>query len=147
MIIGHQISFLVKCLFRYLVYFCIGWFLFLLVSFESLLCNLDASPLSEVHVPRGSVSKEPACSAGDLGSIPGSRRSLGEGNAWRRQPTLYSCLENPMDRGAWQATDHGVTRVGHDLATKPTTTTLQICFPNYGLFFHSLNSIFWNRSF
>ena len=35
-------------------------------------------------------------------------------------PLQYSCLENPMDRGAWQATVHGVTRVGHDLATKPT---------------------------
>ena len=34
-------------------------------------------------------------------------------------PTPYSCLENAMDRGAWQATVHGVTRVGHDLVTKP----------------------------
>ena len=34
-------------------------------------------------------------------------------------PLQYSCLENPMDRGTWQATVHGVTRVGHDLATKP----------------------------
>ena len=34
-------------------------------------------------------------------------------------PRQYSCLENPMDRGAWQATVHGVARVGHDLATKP----------------------------
>ena len=34
-------------------------------------------------------------------------------------PLQYSCLENPMDRGAWQATVHGDTRVGHDLATKP----------------------------
>ena len=41
---------------------------------------------------------------------------LGEGNG---NPLQYSCLENPMDRGAWQATVHGVTRVGHDLATKP----------------------------
>ena len=40
----------------------------------------------------------------------------GEGND---NPFQYSCLENPMDRGAWQATVHGVARVGHDLATKP----------------------------
>ena len=40
----------------------------------------------------------------------------GEGNG---NPLHYSCLENPMDRGAWQATVHGVTRVRHDLATKP----------------------------
>ena len=39
---------------------------------------------------------------------------------WRRKwPLQYSCLENPIDRGAWQATVHGVTRVGHDLVTKP----------------------------
>ena len=57
-----------------------------------------------------------ACNAGDLGSIPGMGRSPGEGNG---SPLQYSCLENPMDKGAWQATIHGVTRVRHDLATKP----------------------------
>ena len=44
----------------------------------------------------------------------------------KRQPTSYSCLGNPMDRGAWQATVHGVTRVGHDLATKPLPPTISI---------------------
>ena len=63
-----------------------------------------------------SVSKESACNAGDLGSIPGSGKSPGEGND---NPHQYSSLENPMDRGAWQATVHWVTRVRHDLATKP----------------------------
>ena len=48
--------------------------------------------------------------------IPGSGNSLGKGNG---NPLQYSCLESPMDRGAWQATVHGVTRGGHDLATKP----------------------------
>ena len=48
----------------------------------------------------GSDSKESACSAGDLGLIPGSERSPGEGND---NPLLYSCLENSMDRGAWWA--------------------------------------------
>ena len=52
---------------------------------------------------------------GDLGSIPGSGRSPGEGNGNSLQ---YSCLENPVDRGAWQAIIHGVARVGHDLVTK-----------------------------
>ena len=56
--------------------------------------------------PGGSDGKESACSAGDLGSIPGSGRSPGEGNDY---PLQYSCLENPMDRGAWWATVHGVT--------------------------------------
>ena len=51
----------------------------------------------------------------DTGSIPASGRSPGEGND---NPLQYSCLENPMDRGAWQATVHGVARVGHDLVTK-----------------------------
>ena len=50
-----------------------------------------------------SVGKESACNAGDLGSIPGSGRSPGEGNA---NPLQDSCLENPMDRGAWRATVH-----------------------------------------
>ena len=49
--------------------------------------------------------------AGDVGSIPGLRRSPGEGNG---NPLQYTRLENPMDRGAWWATVHGVARVGHD---------------------------------
>ena len=57
--------------------------------------------------PGGSDRKESACSVGDLGSIPGWGRSPGEGN-W--SPLQYSCLGNPMDRGAWQATVHGITK-------------------------------------
>ena len=53
------------------------------------------------------------------GSIPGSGKAPGEGNAY---PLPYSYLDNPTDRGAWRATVHGVSRVGHDLVTKPTTT-------------------------
>ena len=51
--------------------------------------------------------KASACNAGDLGSIPGLGRSPGEGNG---NPLQYSCLENPMDRGAWWATVHGVAK-------------------------------------
>ena len=47
--------------------------------------------------------------------IPGSGRSPGVGNG---NPLHHSCLENPVDRGAWQATVHGVARVEHDLATE-----------------------------
>ena len=65
--------------------------------------------------PHSSVGKESACNAGDPGLIPGSERSPGEGNG---NPLQYSCLENPMDRGAWQATVHAVVRVRHDLVTK-----------------------------
>ena len=62
------------------------------------------------------TGKEFACDAGDVGLIPGSGRSPGEGNG---NPLQYSCLGNPMDRGAWWATVHGVTRVRHDLETTP----------------------------
>ena len=56
--------------------------------------------LESMGFPGGSNSKETACNAGDPGSIPGSGRSLGEGNG---SPLQYSCMENSMDRGAWQA--------------------------------------------
>ena len=80
--------------------------------------------LHEAHLhcfPGGSVGKETACKAGDPGLIPGLGRSPGEGNG---NPLQYFCLENPLDRGAWQATVHGVVRVGHSLATKPPPPTL-----------------------
>ena len=57
--------------------------------------------------PDGSGGKESACNAGDPGLIPGLGRFPGEGNGYPRQ---YSCLENSMDRGAWQATVHGVAK-------------------------------------
>ena len=57
-----------------------------------------------IGFPSGSVSKESACNAGDLGSISGSGRSPGEGNG---NPLQYPCLGNPMDRGTWRTTVHG----------------------------------------
>ena len=60
------------------------------------------------------VKNLPANSGG-MGSILGLERSPGEGNG---NPLQYSFLGNPMDRGPWRAAVHGVTRVGHDLATK-----------------------------
>ena len=68
------------------------FFFFLIICFIGLLCSSD--------------SKESACNAGGLGSIPGSGRSSGQGNG---NPLQYSCLENPMDRGAWWVTVPGVT--------------------------------------
>ena len=67
-----------------------------------------------MNFPGGSDGKESACSAGDLGSIPGLGRSPLEGNG---NPLQYSCLENSMDGGAWWATVHGVS-VRHKLVTK-----------------------------
>ena len=57
--------------------------------------------------PNGSSNKAPNCNAGDLGSIPGSRSSPGEGKGY---PLQYSVMTNPMDRGALWATVHGVTK-------------------------------------
>ena len=54
--------------------------------------------MSNMGFPHSSVGKESACNVGDPGSIPGLGRSPGEGSG---TPLQYSCLENPMDRGAW----------------------------------------------
>ena len=59
--------------------------------------------------------KNPSANAGDLVLIPELRRSSGEGNG---NPLQYSCLGNPMDRGAWWASVHKSQRVGHHLATE-----------------------------
>ena len=61
--------------------------------------------------PGGSDSKESVCNVGDPSLIPGSGRSLGEVSG---NPLQYSCLENPMDGGAWLTTVHGSQRVRHD---------------------------------
>ena len=61
--------------------------------------------------PAGSVIKNLPANAGDTGSIPGLGRSPGGGNG---NPLQYSCLENPLDRGAWRAAVHGATKGGHN---------------------------------
>ena len=79
----------------------------------------------EAPYPRWCSGKEPAChagDAGDTGSIPGSGRSPGEGNS---QLLQYSCLENPMDRGAWWATVHRVASSRTErLSTHPEWTRM-----------------------
>ena len=67
--------------------------------------------LGRLHFLDGSEGKESACNAGDPGLIPELEISPGEGNG---NPLQYSYLENSMDRGAWQVTVCGVSRVGHD---------------------------------
>ena len=64
--------------------------------------------------PCVSEGKASACNVGDTDSIPGSGRFPGEGKG---SPLQYSCLENPIDRGAWQATVHGSQRFAHDWPT------------------------------
>ena len=77
-----------------------------------------STPPEGLNAPGGSVLKKnllaSARDIGDMGSLPGSARSPGEGNG---NPLQYSCLENPMDGGAWQATVHGVSK-RHDWVTK-----------------------------
>ena len=68
----------------------------------------DRQPtLAFLGFPGSSEGKESAHNAGDLGSIPGLERSPEEGKVYVLQ---YSCLKNSMDRGAWQATIHGVAK-------------------------------------
>ena len=68
--------------------------------------------------PGGWDGQQSACNAEDPGSIPGLGKSLREGNDY---PLQYSCLENSMDRRAWQATVHGVQRAGQNWATDTFT--------------------------
>ena len=67
----------------------------------------NAQTTAQLHSSHGSQDKASACNAGDLGSIPGLGKTPGGGNG---NPLQYSCLENPMDREAWQAMVHGVTK-------------------------------------
>ena len=64
-------------------------------------------PISQMGFPGGSVVKNSPANAGDPGSIPMLGRSFGEGNSY---PLQYSCLGNPMDGGAWQATVHRLAK-------------------------------------
>ena len=64
-------------------------------------------PNNDGGLPRQLSGKESTCQAGDSGLIPGSGRSPGAGNG---NPLQYSCLGNPMDRGAWRPTVHGVAK-------------------------------------
>ena len=83
--------------------------------------------------PDGSVvkkkKKNPPAKAGDAGSVPETGRFPGVGNG---NPFQYSCLENPMDRGAWRATGHGVTE--SDMTSSHTCTVLgweaSLCISN-----------------
>ena len=72
------------------------------LSYEGSCAQREVSGIGPAYgFPGGSEVKASACNAGNLGSIPGSGRSPGEGNG---NPLQYSCLENPMDGGAWWAT-------------------------------------------
>ena len=111
-------------------------------------CIVSIDQLGEYYplngLPCGSEVNASACNAGDLGSIPGSGRYPGEGNG---NPLQYSCLENPMDRGAWWATVHGVAK-SQTWPSDFTFTLLIVSLPVHehrmSLFRSSLSS--WNVS-
>ena len=86
-------------------------YMFIIDSYEGLFCILSLLWASLV-----AQCKESTCNARDTGVIPGSGRSPGEANG---SPLQYSCLGNPMDREAWQATVHRVASVRHKLVIKP----------------------------
>ena len=76
--------------------------------------GIDVGVYIPIRFLCGTDGEESAHNAGDPSLIPGLRRSPGEGTGY---PLQYSCLGNPMDRGAWRATVHGSQRVRHSLAT------------------------------
>ena len=86
--------------------------MFIFLPIKKVYVPIDrAGFLSSWGFPGGSDSKESACNAGDMGSIPGSGRSPGEENGY---PLQYSCLENPMGRRAVGLESMGWQRVGLD---------------------------------
>ena len=94
---------------------------------------------TQLGFPGASEVKASACNAGDLGSIPGLGRSPGEGNG---NPLEYSCLENPMDGGAWWATVHGVAKSW----TRLTDFTFTFSF-HYSSTLTSIHDYWENHSF
>ena len=94
-----------------------------------------------VNFPSGSDDKESAYNTGDLGLIPGLGRSPGGGHG---NPLQYSCLETPMDRGAWWAIVHGVaksrTQLSNHAHTHPCFSMYQYFIILYGqIIFHRMN--------
>ena len=95
---------------------------------------------SYLGLPRWLSSKESTCNARDSGLIPGLGRFPGEGHGY---PLQYSCLENPMDRGAWQATVHGVTKS----QTQLSNSTLSLHFNQWASFHVVIGHlhVFWGN--
>ena len=116
-----------------------AWIFTRLARKKGTLINVDSLSIHSFdfleNLSGGPDDKESACHAGDLGPIPGSRRSPGEGNG---NPLQYSCLENPMDRGAWRATVHG----GHtesDTTEQLTQARIHHCFSSQDGFISAIH--------
>ena len=103
-----------KCLFSLFAYYNPACARILMLSLtpdilrkSRIFCLITLRQLTVVGFPGSLDGKASAYNAGDLGSIPGSGRSPGDGSG---NPLQYLCLENPMDQGAWWATVHGVAK-------------------------------------
>ena len=91
-------------------------------------CDLSRDAASPAGFPGGSVVKDLPAGAGDMGLIPGWGRSPGGRNG---SPLQYACLENPVDRGVWQATAHGVTKSQTRLSAHTQTLLTSPARVNY----------------
>ena len=100
------------------------WTSYLMVQLFVFYPYFNLSFPSLLGFPSGSDGKESACSVGDLGSVSEFGRSLREGNGFLLQ---YSCLENSMDRGAWQLQSMVWQRVGHNWVTNTFTFLPSYC--------------------
>ena len=120
------------------------------MEMEAWLSQTGQEPGLSAAFSFGSEIKAYACNVGDLGSIPGLGRSPGEGNG---TPLQYSCLENPMDGGAWWATVRAsafslMQQSTHEFFIYSERKSLRShmicqCFPPFhGLFFHFLDGLF-----
>ena len=98
------------------------------MEMEAWLSQMGQEPSLSAAFSFGSEVKAYACNVGDLGSIPGSGRSPGEGSG---TPLQYSCLENPMEGGAWGATVHGVAKSRTRLCNFTFTLALSKWHPRY----------------
>ena len=119
LVLRYSFSILWQC-----IYFCHTW-----VEYSSLLVLDYWIVWCALGFPGGARGKELACQCGldvkDVGLIPGSGTSRGEASG---HPLQHSCLGNPMDRGAWQATVHASHRIGHKWNHLACTHTHKICF-------------------
>ena len=114
------------------------------MSLSFLVCQIKLTipltPQDYCGFPGGAVVKNPSANAGDEGSTLGLGRSPGEGNG---NPLQYSCLGNSMDRGAWWATVHGVTRSRTRLSNwARTRLRMQRARPQYT--FHDCELFLWH---
>ena len=115
-------------------------------QFESAFCHHDIWLEGEGSFPGGSVVKNLPANAGDVSLIPGSGRSSGEGSG---NPLHYSCLGNPVDRGAWQVTVHGVAKSGTQLSTHTNNNNVYasvcVCVCVYAVMVVTIIEIILNR--